>query len=81
MTLAELKEVARSLGMPAFTGGQMAQWRYGKRVADIDEMTNLSKQNRERLKAVCEVGRMHPVDCQRSADGTIKYLFPVEKPC
>ena len=79
MTLPELKAMAVELGMPAFTGGQMAQWLYGKRVADIDEMTNLSKQNRERLKAVCEVGRMEPVDCQRSADGTIKYLFPVEK--
>ena len=78
MTLSELKAMAVELGMPAFTGGQMAQWLYGKRVADIDEMTNLSKQNRERLKAVCEVGRMDPVDCQKSADGTIKYLFPVE---
>ena len=78
LSLDELREVARQLGMPAFTGGQMAQWLYGKRVADIDEMTNLSKQNRERLKAVCEVGRMDPVDCQKSADGTIKYLFPVE---
>ena len=78
MTLPELKAMAVELGMPAFTGGQMAQWLYGKRVADIDEMTNLSKQNRERLKAVCEVGRMEPVDSQKSADGTIKYLFPVE---
>ena len=77
MTLSELRAMAVELGMPAFTGGQMAQWLYGKRVADIDEMTNLSKQNRERLKAVCEVGRMEPADCQRSADGTVKYLFPV----
>ncbi|MBR5689908.1 MAG: 23S rRNA (adenine(2503)-C(2))-methyltransferase RlmN [Prevotella sp.] len=77
MTLPELKAMAAELGMPAFTGGQMAQWLYEKRVADIDEMTNISKANRERLKAVCEVGRMEPVDCQRSADGTVKYLFPV----
>ena len=77
MTLSELRTMAVELGMPAFTGSQMAQWLYGKRVADIDEMTNLSKQNRERLKAVCEVGRMEPADCQRSADGTVKYLFPV----
>ena len=77
MTLPELKALAAELGMPSFTGGQMAQWLYGKRVADIDEMTNLSKANRERLKAVCEVGRREAVDCQRSADGTVKYLFPV----
>ena len=26
LTLAELKEVAKSLDMPAFTGGQIAKW-------------------------------------------------------
>ena len=77
LTLAELKDVATSLGMPAFTGGQMAQWIYVKRVASIDEMTNLSKQNRERLKSEYEVGIMPPVDSQRSVDGTVKYLLPV----
>ena len=77
LTLAELKDVATSLGMPAFTGGQMAQWIYVKRVASIDEMTNLSKQNRERLKSEYEVGVMPPVDSQRSVDGTVKYLLPV----
>ena len=77
MTLAELKEVARGLGMPAFTGGQMAQWLYQKHVASIDEMTNLSKQNRQRLAEHYTVGTMLPTDCQRSVDGTVKYLFPV----
>ena len=77
LTVAELKEVCRSLGMPAFTGGQIAQWLYGKHVMTIDEMTNLSKQNREKLAAQYSVGAMPPIDCQRSVDGTIKYLFPV----
>ena len=49
MTLAELKDVATSLGMPAFTGGQMAKWIYGNHVRTIDEMTNISKANRARL--------------------------------
>ena len=78
MTLAELKEVARGLGMPAFTGGQMAQWLYQKHVASIDEMTNISKQNRELLKANFTIGVMPPVDCQRSKDGTAKYLFGLD---
>ena len=78
MTLAELKEAARRLGLPAFTGGQMAQWLYQKHVTSIDEMTNISKQNRERLKAEYEVGCMSPADSQRSQDGTVKYLFPVD---
>ena len=63
--------------MPAFTGGQIAKWLYEKNVRSIDEMTNLSKQNRERLAEHFCVGAMEPIDCQRSVDGTIKYLFPV----
>lgn len=77
LTIAELKEVVRSLGMPAFTGGQIAQWLYVKHVRSIDEMTNLSKANRELLSKEYYVGAMDPIDCQRSVDGTIKYLFPV----
>jgi len=77
LTTAELKQVALQLGMPAFTGGQIAKWLYEKGVMSIDEMTNLSKQNRERLDAEYCVGAMPPIDCQRSVDGTIKYLFPV----
>ena len=78
MTLPELKELVRQHGMPAFTGGQLVQWLYRKHVGSIDEMTNLSKQNRERLiEAGYVVGSAAPVDAQYSKDGTIKYLFPV----
>ena len=76
LTSAELKEIVRQLGMPAFTGGQIARWLYQQHVTSIDEMTNISKQNRERLKEQYTVGVMPPVDCQRSKDGTAKYLFP-----
>ena len=77
MTPTELKSVVSELGMPAFTAKQIAQWLYEKHVRSIDEMTNLSKQNRQRLAEEYEVGLMEPIDCQRSKDGTIKYLFPV----
>lgn len=77
LTTAELKLVAKELGMPAFTGKQMSQWLYEKHVKSIDEMTNLSKGNRERLSESYCVGAMEPIDCQRSVDGTVKYLFPV----
>lgn len=76
MSLYELKEVAKSLGMPAFTGGQMAKWLYTQHVKSIDEMTNISKTNRERLAEEYTIGCMEPIDCQVSKDGTIKYLFP-----
>lgn len=77
MTLDELKDLVSSLGMPAFTGGQIAKWLYASHVKDIDAMTNISKANREKLKKEYCVGGMDPIDAQHSVDGTIKYLFPV----
>ena len=77
MTLAELKSAVKELGMPQFTASQIMKWLYQQHVGDIDEMTNISKANRERLKEQFEVGMMASIDCQRSKDGTVKYLFPV----
>ena len=77
MTLDDLKVVAAELGMPKFTASQMAKWIYQQHVREIDEMTNISKSNREKLKEHYEIGAMEPIDCQKSKDGTIKYLFPV----
>jgi len=73
----ELKAIVLDMGMPAFTAGQILKWLYQQHVMTIDEMTNLSKVNRERLKERFVVGALAPIDCQRSNDGTIKYLFPV----
>ena len=77
MTTDELRTVVRELGMPAFTGSQIAQWLYQKHVTDIEQMTNISRKNRELLAQHYSVGAMMPIDCQRSHDGTVKYLFPV----
>ncbi len=76
MTPDELKAAVKALGMPAFTGSQIAKWLYDKHARSIDEMTNISKANRERLAEHFIVGAMNPIDCQKSKDGTIKYLFP-----
>lgn len=73
----ELKEIALKVGLPAFTGKQIAQWMYGRKVRSIDEMTNISKVGRERLKEEYSLGVTLPLTCQVSSDGTKKYLFPV----
>lgn len=78
MTLAELKAVAGQLGMPAFTGKQIAEWLYKRQVKTIDEMTNISKTNRAKLSENYEIGYRDYIDAQYSKDGTIKYLFPIE---
>ena len=81
-TLAELQDITTALGMPKFAAKQIAQWLYVKRAHSIDEMTNLSKENRARLVADgYTIGYEDPVDAARSKDGTIRYLFatPVGK--
>ena len=77
LTLDELKDVARQLGMPAFTGSQIAKWIYERRVKSINEMTNISKGNRAKLAESYEIGCMAPIESRHSKDGTVKYLFPV----
>jgi len=78
MTPEELQKVVLEIGLPKFTAGQIAQWMYKKKVRSIDEMTNISKVGREKLKENFELGVVNYVDLIESTDGTKKYLFPVE---
>ena len=74
-TLEELNLIVSDLGMPKFTAKQIASWLYEKKVASIEEMTNLSLKNRELLSQNYEIGATPPVHEMRSVDGTVKYLF------
>ncbi|WP_462318476.1 dual-specificity RNA methyltransferase RlmN [Marinilabilia sp.] len=78
-TLEELKDIVAESNLPAFTAKQIAQWLYQKDITTIDEMTNLSKVARQKLKEKHEVGRIAPAKVQASVDGTKKYLFPAHK--
>ncbi len=48
-TLTELQEIVKANGLPAFSAKQIADWLYKKRVTTIEEMTNISAANREKL--------------------------------
>ena len=74
-TLSELQDIVRNLGMPKFTAKQIAEWVYDKKVNSIDEMTNISLKQREKLNAEYEIGASEPIEAMRSVDGTVKYLF------
>jgi len=78
MTLKELQDVCLQLSMPKFTAKQMAQWIYEKHIHEINEMTNLSKANREKLDSLYCIGCLAPLEISKSKDGTVKYLFPTE---
>ena len=73
----ELKEAAIAAGLPAFTGKQLAQWMYVRRVKSFDEMTNISKAGREKLSQMYDLGVSAPLGSICSTDGTKKYLFGV----
>jgi 23S rRNA (adenine2503-C2)-methyltransferase len=72
----ELAVYIKQLGEPAFRAKQIYEWMHVKHVTGIDDMTNLSKSLRERLKEQCSFTVLTPVDVQISRqDGTRKYLF------
>ena len=74
-TLAELQAIVQQLRMPAFTAKQLAHWLYVKRVASIDDMSNISAKNRGLLSEKYTIGLQAPSNTVVSTDGTKKYLF------
>ncbi|MBQ0085496.1 MAG: 23S rRNA (adenine(2503)-C(2))-methyltransferase RlmN [Prevotella sp.] len=76
LTLHELQALVIEFGMPAFTAKQITQWLYQKQAVSFDDMTNISKANRQILEEHCVIGRMEPIKTLVSKDKTEKYLFP-----
>ena len=77
-TLDRLTDVAAGLGLPKFTGRQLADWLYKKEICSIDQMSNLSKKARGLLDEQYSFGLHAPAKVQESADGTKKYLFETQ---
>lgn len=75
LTISGLRQLAGDAGLPAFAARQMARWLFEKRVTEISQMTDLSKEGRKRLEEIACVGLRPPKFEMRSADGTAKYLF------
>jgi len=77
-TLSELEAKVKELGMPAFTAKQIADWLYKKSISSIDDMQNISLQNREKLNEKYVAGFSAHTQVQASIDGTKKYLFSAQ---
>ena len=75
LTLDELTSLVQELGEPKYRAKQLAEWLYVKRATTLDEMTNLPKALRSKLKSCCTIGRSRVALTQVSRDGTEKYLF------
>lgn len=75
MLPTELEAELAALGEPKYRAKQIFQW-LSRGVRDFDEMTNLSKALREKLKTEYRLYRPQILSKQVSAlDGTIKYLW------
>lgn len=75
MNLEELEEFCLSIEESRFRARQIYNWVYLKSVGSVDEMTDLSKKFRERLKGLAIVSDIKIVKKQVSADGTVKFLL------
>ena len=76
LNLEQLTEELLSIGEKKFRAKQIYSWIHEKLVDSFDEMTNLSKNLREKLKANYTLCSLDAVEVQTSkVDGTQKYLF------
>lgn len=76
LTLSELTQEMESIGEKKFRAAQIYSWLHERLVDDFDEMTNLSKGLREKLKENYELPHLTLVRVQTSKiDETSKFLF------
>ena len=75
--LDELKQEILSIGEKPFRAEQIFKWLFIDKVKSFDEMTNLSLDLREKLKANYNICNFEILNKLVSKDGTIKYLFDI----
>ncbi|WP_308665909.1 bifunctional tRNA (adenosine(37)-C2)-methyltransferase TrmG/ribosomal RNA large subunit methyltransferase RlmN [uncultured Aggregatibacter sp.] len=77
LTRAQMREFFAELGEKPFRADQLVKWIYHFGEDNFDNMTNLNKKLREKLKSVAEIKAPEVAVEQRSADGTIKWAMRV----
>ena len=75
-TYEELQEEMAALGEKKFRAKQLYEWLHVKLAGSFDEMTNLSRELRERLNEAYTILPVEMLERQESnLDGTNKFLF------
>ena len=77
MTRPQMREFLASLGEKPFRADQLMKWIYHFGEDNFDNMSNINKVLREKLKQVAEIKAPEVAIEQRSADGTIKWAMQV----
>lgn len=75
MYVTELEELLLSFGEPKYRAAQIFKWLHSG-IQNFDEMTNISKDLRQKLADKCYIATVKPVQRLVSKiDGTVKYLY------
>ncbi len=71
----ELLEACEQLGEKKFRAQQLWEWLWQKSAHSFDEMTNLSKEFRQKLQTTFSFNTLTIAKSQKSSDGTVKYAL------
>jgi len=71
----ELLEACEQLGEKKFRAQQLWEWLWQKSAHSFDEMTNLSKEFRQKLQTTFSFNTLTIAKSQKSSDGTLKYAL------
>ena len=75
LSRAKLTAFLASIGEKPFRAKQLMQWIHQYGVTDFDQMTNVSKELRNRLKTVCKIEAPEIIFQDISEDGTRKWVM------
>ena len=76
--LEDLKEELKSIGEKPFRAEQIFKWLFVEKVKEFEEMTNISKDLRQKLEENYDICNFEIERKLVSKDGTIKYLFNID---
>lgn len=78
LTKDELTVFLSGMGLPAFRAKQLLHWIYERHAQSIDEITEFTKELREKLSGSAYIGNLVFLDRLVSGDGSEKFLFGLE---
>lgn len=77
LDLDALSRFCEGLGEKRFRATQLFRWIHQRGASEFSQMSDLAMSLRDKLAGVAHISALPVVSIQRSADGTIKWLFDV----
>ena len=76
LTFEELEKFIEDLGEKKFHARQIFKWIHREKITDFEQMTDISKALREKLREKTYILELKVLECQVSKkDGTMKFLI------